>query len=195
LEVDKNGALSFTWTHPRDVRETVSYTLPGRITPVINGNVLFTIKEFITIGEVITPVVLTSPVVIVDGKDVCLANCTGTQVFWSNPNIPTWIGSIKSPITYSVQIFDNIGQVVAKGKGEITLATWTSMAKAGDSATIQMKLPPLASNGQLLATGAYVMRVLITAQGDQVTKNAAGELIIVKNSKREYFKKFGFVRK
>jgi hypothetical protein len=39
------------------------------------------------------------------------------------------------------------------------------------------------------------MRVLITAQGDQVTKNAAGELIIVKNSKREYFKKFGFVRK
>ncbi len=195
LEVDKNGALTFTWSHPRDGRETVTYILPGRITPVINGDVVFTIKNPITQGEVITPVKLENPVVIVDGKNTCLSNCNGTQVFWPNANIPTWILSIKSPITYSVHVYDNIGQSVAMGRGEITLATWNSMAKSGDSAAIQLKLPPLASNGQLLGTGAYVMKVLITAQGDQVTKNSAGELIIVKNSKREYFKKFGFIRK
>ncbi len=195
LEVDKNGALTFTWSHPRDGRETVTYILPGRITPVINSDVVFTIKDPITQGEVITPVKLENPVVIVDGKNTCLSNCNGTQVFWPNANIPTWILSIKSPITYSVHVYDNIGQSVAMGRGEITLATWNSMAKSGDSAAIQLKLPPLASNGQLLGTGAYVMRVLITAQGDQITKNSAGELIIVKNSKREYFKKFGFIRK
>ncbi len=195
LEVDKNGALTFTWSHPRDGRETVTYILPGRITPVINSDVVFTIKDPITQGEVITPVKLENPVVIVDGKNTCLSNCNGTQVFWPNANIPTWILSIKSPITYSVHVYDNIGQSVAMGRGEITLATWNTMAKSGDSAAIQLKLPPLASNGQLLGTGAYVMRVLITAQGDQITKNSAGELIIVKNSKREYFKKFGFIRK
>ena len=38
------------------------------------------------------------------------------------------------------------------------------------------------------------MMTNITALGDEVTTNSAGESIIVKNAKREYLKKFGYVK-
>ncbi len=194
LEVSDAGDLSFTWSHPRDARETISYTLPGKVPILLDGNVLVKIKDPVTKGVNITPMKLSNPVIIVDNKDKCVVNCTGTDVFWTNPSVPTWFLTVKSPIKYTVVIYDNLGQYVSKGEGSIDSTTWKSLAKNGDSTVVQLKLPPLSENGQPFGTGAYVMRAEITALGNKVTSNAAGDPVNVKSSKREYFRKFGYVR-
>ena len=194
VEIDNAGDLTFTWTHPRDARETVTYLLPGKIIPVLDGSVLVHIKDPVTTGVTFDPVKLKDPVVIVDDKDKCLVNCQGTQIYWTNPAVPTWVITVKSPISYSVKVFDNLGQFVSAGSGEITEAAWNSLAKSGDSAVIQLKIPPVSESGQQLGTGAYLMKADITALGNLVTKNSAGDNIVVRNSKQQYFKRFGYVR-
>jgi hypothetical protein len=196
LEVDQAGDLTFTWSHPRDSRETVTYLLPGRVVPILDGSVIVRIKDPVTKGDAFEhPVKLTNPVVLLDGKDKCLSNCNGTDIFWTNPSIPTWLVTVKSPIKYTVHVYDNLGQFVASGTGSISQATWDQVAKSGDSAIIQMKIPPVSENGQQLGTGAYMVRAEITAMGNLVTKNAAGESVVVRNATKEYFKRFGYVRK
>ena len=102
--------------------------------------------------------------------------------------------TIKSPVTYTIKLYDNVGQFVAAGKGEISQAAWDGLAKSGDSAVIQLKLPPLSRDVQQLGTGAYLLRAEITALGNLVTKSSNSDLIVVKNSKKEFLSKFGYVR-
>ncbi len=194
VEIDNAGDLTFTWTHPRDARETVTYLLPGKIIPVLDGSVLVRIKDPVTTGTTFDPVKLQDPVVILDGKDNCIVNCQGTQIYWTNSSVPTWMLTVKSPISYSIKVYDNLGQFVSTGHGEISEAAWNTLAKSGDSVVIQLKIPPVSESGQQLGTGAYLLRAEITALGSLVTKNAAGDNIVVRNSKQEYFKRFGYVR-
>ncbi len=196
LEVDGKGDLTFTWTHPRDSRETVTYILPGRVIPILDGNVTFSIKEPVTKGRTFDPntIKATDPVVVTDGKNKCLVNCKGTENFHTTNSVPTWDLVVKSPIKYSIRLFDNLGQFVSESDGTMDAATWAAISKTGDSAAIQIKILPISHEGQQLGTGAYLMMATITALGDQVTKGSTGESIIVKNAKREYLKRFGYVR-
>ncbi|HKP96008.1 MAG TPA: vWA domain-containing protein [Fibrobacteria bacterium] len=197
LEVDGKGDLTFVWSHPRDVRETVTYILPGRVVPVLNGDATLHIKEPVTQGVTFDPGSIKGkdPVVVLDGKEHCVLNCAGTENFHSNNGVPTWQVVVKSPFKYSIRLFDNLGQFVCESKGEMSAADWAKVAKTGDSASIQMKIIPVSKDGQQLGTGAYVMHAEITAMGDQVTRNSAGESIIVRNGKTEYLKRFGYVRR
>jgi hypothetical protein len=194
LEVDNHGDLTFTWSHPRDARETVTYVLPGRIVPILSGNPILTIREPVTTGVIFDPVKIESPVVILDVKDKCILNCKGTEIFHVDKGTPTWNLTVKSPFKFAVKVFDNLGQFVSESEGTLDAAAWTALAKTGDSATVHFKILPVSREGQELGTGAYLMMLNITALGDEVTKNSAGESIIVKNAKREYLKKFGYVR-
>ncbi|MEO7423935.1 MAG: vWA domain-containing protein [Fibrobacteria bacterium] len=197
LEVDGKGDLTFTWSHPRDARETVTYLLPGRIIPVLDGEVKLTIKEPVTHGESFDPDKLKDKdkVVVTDAKDHCILNCSGTDEFHSGTAAPTWEISVKSPIRYDVRVYDNLGQFVSRSEGEMTETDWAKLAKTGDSAALHIKLVPVSHDGQQLGTGAYLMHADITAMGDLVTKSASGESIIVRNGKTEYLKRFGYVRR
>ena len=197
LEVDGKGDLTFVWTHPRDARETVTYVLPGRVVPVLNGDPSLHIKDPWTSGPTFDPGTITvkDPVVVTDSKDHCIVNCSGTESFHSAEGVPTWNIVVKSPIRYSIRLFDNLGQFVSTSDGEMTANDWAKVPKTGDSAMIQMKIVPVSKEGQQLGTGAYLMHAEITALGDQVTKNSAGESIIVRNGKKEYLKRFGYVRR
>ncbi len=195
LEVDNHGDLTFNWSHPRDPREFVTFVLPGRIVPVLSGDPTLKIQHPVTEGVTFDPVKITSPVVVLDAKDKCLVNCKGTEIFHVDGGAPTWNLTIKSPIKFSVKIFDNLGQFVTNSDGEMDANTWSALAKSGDSATIHFKILPVAKNGQQLGTGAYLMMTTITALGSEVTKNSAGESIVVKNAKRDYLRKFGYVRR
>jgi hypothetical protein len=197
LEVDGKGDLTFVWSHPRDPRETVTYILPGRVVPIINGKPTFQIANPVTQGETIDAGTLkgVDPVVIIDSKNNCIVNCSGTQNIQTSDAVPTWNLVVKSPIKYVIRVFDNLGQFVCESKGQMTSADWAKLAKSGDSASIQMKIVPVSKEGQQLGTGAYLMRAEVTALGDEVTKNSAGESIIVRGGKKEYLRRFGYVRR
>ena len=197
LEVDGKKDLTFVWSHPRDARETVTLILPGRIVPVISGEVVLSIKEPVTRGEFFDPakIVHKNPVVLTDARGKCILNCAGTEVFHTSPGVPTWDLVIKSPIKYSLRVFDNLGQFVSESKGEMDEAAWAALAKTGDSATINLKILPVSNKGQQLGTGAYLMRAEITAMGDLVTTSSSGESVVVRNSTREYLRRFGYIRR
>jgi hypothetical protein len=197
LEVDGKGDLTFTWSHPRDTRETVTYVLPGRVVPVLDGAVKLTIKEPVTQGETFDPAKVRDKdkVLLTDNKERCILNCSGTDAFHAGGGAPTWEITVKSPIKYDVCVYDNLGQFVSRSEGEMTQADWAKLAKTGDSASIHIKIVPVSSTGQQLATGAYLMHANITALGDLVTKSSAGESIIVKNGRTEYLKRFGYLRR
>lgn len=194
LEVDNHGDLTFTWSHPRDAREKVTYILPGRIVPILSGNPILQIREPVTTGIIFDPVKIESQVVILDSRDKCILNCKGTEIFHVEGGAPTWDLTVKSPFKFAVKVFDNLGQFVSESQGMLDAAAWEALAKSGDSATVHFKILPVSKDGQELGTGAYLMMTNITALGDEVTKNASGESIIVKNAKREYLKKFGYIR-
>jgi hypothetical protein len=194
LEVDDHGDLTFTWSHPRDARENVTYILPGRVVPILDGDPTLKIKEPVTQGVSFDPVKIPNPVVVTDTKDKCIVNCKGTEVFHTGGGAPTWNLTVKSPIKYAIKIFDNLGQFVSEADGEMSATDWAAVAKIGDSATIHLKILPVSSEGQQLGTGAYLMMATITALGDEVTKSSTGESIIVRNAKREYLRRFGYVR-
>lgn len=194
LEVSDHGDLTFTWSHPRDDREKVTYILPGRIVPILSGNPVLQIREPVTTGIVFDPVKIGSQVVILDSRDKCILNCKGTETFHVAGGAPTWNLTVKSPFKFSVRVFDNLGQFVSLSEGMLDADTWAALSKTGDSATLHFKILPVSKHGQELGTGAYLMMTDITAMGDEVTTNSAGESIIVKNARREYLKKFGYVR-
>jgi hypothetical protein len=195
LEVDDHGDFTFTWSHPRDARENVTYVLPGRIIPIISGDPTLTIQKPVTEGVAFDPVKIPNTVVVLDAKDKCLVNCKGTETFHVDGGAPTWNITIKSPIRFSCRVFDNLGQFVSNSQGELGTKEWEALSKSGDSAVVHFKILPVSKDGQQLGTGAYLMMTTITALGDEVTRNAAGETIIVKNAKRDYLRKFGYVRR
>ena len=59
---------------------------------------------------------------------------------------------------------------------------------------VVMKLLPFSENGQALGTGAYVLVLNVDAEGKEITKNAAGESIVVKSGHKEYVRRFGYLR-
>jgi hypothetical protein len=195
LEVDDHGDFTFTWSHPRDARENVTYVLPGRIVPIISGDPTLKIQKPVTEGVSFDPVKIPNTVVVLDVKDKCLVNCKGTETFHVDGGAPTWNITIKSPIRFSCRVFDNLGQFVSSSQGELGTKEWEALSKSGDSAVVHFKILPVSKDGQQLGTGAYLMMTTITALGDEVTRNAAGETIIVKNAKRDYLRKFGYVRR
>lgn len=161
------------------------------------GNVGFEIRDPITKGETfdLSRFKDRDPVVITETTGKCLVNCTGTESFHTSNAVPTWNLVIKSPIKYSIRMFDNLGQFVSTSEGELNTSAWASLAKTGDSAAIHLKILPVSKQGQQIGTGAYIMMATITALGDQVKTGSTGESIIVKNAKRDYLKRFGYMRK
>lgn len=198
LEVDDHGDLSFTWSHPRDARESVTYVLPGRIVPILSGKPQVDwITDYTKDGGG-DRVVITDPpdnvVIVTDRKGNCYLNCGGTEPYHKPVTIPSLAVTLKSPIDYTARIFDNFGQFVNDQKGSIDSTVWNKLTKTGDSAEVVLKFLPFSKAGQPLGTGVYIMQLKVTAKGDQVTKNSAGETIVVRNARKEYVSRFGYLR-
>lgn len=198
LEVDNHGDLTFTWSHPRDARENVTYVLPGRIVPVLSGKPdVEWITDLSKKGGGDAVVLNDAPknqILVTDMAGKCILNCVGTEPYHKSLTIPSMKVTIHSPIDFKAHIYDNFGQFVAGPSGTLDSATWNRLTKSGDSSVVVMKFPPFSESGQPLATGAYILKLDIHALGDQVTKNTAGETIVVKNYHKEYVSRFGYLR-
>jgi hypothetical protein len=196
LEVDNHGDLTFAWSHPRDPRESVTYVLPGRIVPILSGKPEV---EWITDlkgkgDEVVLSTAPKNVLIVTDLKGKCIVNCTGTEPYHDKVSIPSMKVTLRSPIDFTARVFDNFGQFVNDQKGSMDSTVWNKLAKQGDSAVVVMKFVPFSKAGQPLGTGAYIMQLNVSARGDQVTKNTAGETIVVRNAKKEYVSRFGYLR-
>ena len=73
-----------------------------------------------TTGIIFNPVKIESQVVILDSKDKCVVNCKGTETFHVEGGTPTWDLTVKSPIKFTVKVFDNLGQFVSQSEGNWT---------------------------------------------------------------------------
>jgi hypothetical protein len=198
LEVDNHGDLTFVWSHPRDRRETVTYVLPGRIVPVLSGKPKVEWITDLTKGAGGDLVVLSNPpknvVIFTDMQGKCIVNCANTEPYHKSVTVPSMKVTLHSPIDFTARVFNNFGQFVNDQKGTMDSTVWKSLAKQGDSAVVVMKFLPFSKAGQPLGTGAYVMQLNVMAKGDQVTKNTAGETIVVRNAHKEYVSRFGYLR-
>jgi len=199
LEVNNHGDLTFTWSHPRDARETVTYMLPGRIVPILPGAPAL---EWITDltkkggGDGVTlDNVPKNTVLITDLQGKCIQNCSGTEPYHKSITIPSMKVILHSPITYTARVFDNFAQFVNEQSGQIDSAAWNKLTKDGDSAAVVLKILPFSKDGQSLGTGAYILQLDVHALGDEVTKNTAGEMVIVKNAHRQFVSRFGYLRR
>jgi hypothetical protein len=198
LEVNNHGDLTFTWSHPRDARENVTYMLPGRIVPILPGE---PVVEWVTDltkkggGDQVTMnEVPKNSVLITDLQGKCIQNCTGTEPYHKSTTIPSMKVTLYSPITYSARIYDNFAQFVNEQSGSIDSAAWNKLAKQGDSAAVLIKILPYSKDRQPLGTGGYILRLNVQALGDQVTHSVTGESIIVKNAHKQYVSRFGYLR-
>jgi hypothetical protein len=207
LESDPNGAVTLTWTHPRDPREFAVYTLPGKRIPMVDPFIDVERVRDVTRGVVLSGVVA-DPVILYGGADLirtgpdaprvvhsgCLANCTGEAVRLGDPDkLPSFIFKTASPFTYDVKIFDNLGNFVNGSKGEVDAAKWQAMPRKGDSVAVVLSVLPVARNGALIGSGAYILRATINSQPSK-SRNADGEETLVPADQRAFLNRFGYVR-
>ena len=199
LEVDNHGDLTFTWSHPRDAREAVDYVLPGRIVPIVDGTPKvkwvtdLSGKNPIDVDVPATSI-HTDSVLVTDVKGNCILNCKGTEPYHKSLSIPSLKLTVYSPIVLSASVYDHHGQFVNQLGGYMDSTVWNRLDKKGDSAEVHIKIPPYSMDGQAIGTGAYIVRMEIRALGDQVTRGADGQSIVVKNAHREYVNRVGYLR-
>jgi hypothetical protein len=196
LESSNQGTITLTWTHPRDARETVTFQLPGRKVPIVDGSPQVKIDTQVVIGKNIYPLPGSpSPIVVIDHNGGCVLNCSNAQqIIDERGGVPSWTVAIRGPMTYRMRLFDHLGEFVNDASGQMSQADFDRLPKNGDSAVVQLLMRPYAKDGQMLGTGAYLMRFQFNGQGDKVVTNSKGETILVKSAAREYFKRFGYIR-
>lgn len=197
VEVGNSQNVTLAWSHPRDPRETTSYILLGKRVPVVVAKVdIVGPTEPVRGVSFQDPPKGGDPVVILDKNGKCQTNCSGTEiiVIKNKANIPSWTATIRSPVRLTMRIFDNLGQFVNESTQEFTAAQWDALPKDGDSASVSIHYLPIAKSGQSLGTGAYLMKMEVVGIGSKVQRNAAGELVEVKATRQEYFKRFGYLR-
>ena len=196
LEVGDNQNVTLSWSHPRDPRESDTYILLGKKVPELKATVdIVGPKEPVRGVEIKDPP-KGDPIVILDKTGKCVTNCDGKQgiVIANKENIPSWSAIIRSPVSIKLRIFDNLGQFVNESRQEFSDAQWDKLPKDGDSAFVSIHYLPLSKSGQNLATGAYLMKMEVTGAGGGLRTNSSGETVVMKASRHEYFKRFGYIR-
>lgn len=111
---------------------------------------------------------------------------------------PTWKVTTRYPFRYSLSFFDNLGQFVNRAEGSVT-ADQLALAHAGalgqDSVHLQLTFLPIAMDGNTIATGAYIMKGILTILDLPAYKGSQGEDLIVVPAATTLVSRFGFLRK
>lgn len=175
LEAAPNGLVTLTWTHPRDPRETATFTLPGRkvdITPGFIDMVRVTdVPKGVAITTPVTdPIVIRGGVVLTRNGDIAVITHKGslnnphgiTDAVLNPNNTPTFLFKTASPFGYQVSIFDHLGQFLNSTKGKVDSLRWEQMRGNADSMSVAMSILPVSGNGQQFGTGVYIMKATVT---------------------------------
>lgn len=206
LEGSANGLAVLTWSHPRDARETASFYLGARKIPILAGFIsverVMDVPRGVEIsGPIADPVVIRGGAAITRiGRDSavitsrgCLYNCVDASLRASDPvKTPSFIFKTAAPFSFTLHVYDNLGHFILRSKGTVKAADWMTMPRIGDSVAVVMSIIPMASNGQPVATGAYVLAATITAM--DLERNDPAAPSRVSATTRTFVNKFGYLR-
>jgi hypothetical protein len=207
LEGDAIGKVILSWVHPRDPRQAATYALPGARIPVIPPFIEVERVRDVTRGEA-SGGTIQDPVVIYGGAGLdyskpdslrltyggCLSNCAGEAIRLGDPaQIPGFVFKTASPFSYTVKLFDHLGNFVNEAQGAVDAAKWQAMPRQGDSVAVVMSVLPVAKNGAKVGSGVYLLRAVINSQPSS-THDAKGNLKTVAGDSRSFLNRFGYIR-
>lgn len=147
-----------------------------------------TLNSILSLPDLKRPIALVS---VQGGITRCLACPAGSESWVLTPGqFPEWVTLSRDPFHYRFQIFDNLGVFVLSQSGEVTrdMLNQAPSDSAGYRA-FRFRWIPVASNGRLIGTGAYILRAEVLSQSTTSTGAVVGM-----PSRSNLFKTFGFVR-
>jgi hypothetical protein len=205
LEAGAGGEVVLTWTHPRDMRETAAFRLPGKKVGTAPGFIDVTRATDAPHGVPI-PANVTDPVVIRGGA-ILVRDATGAALTHrgdlSNPHkvpddildpdhTPTFVFNTASPFSYKVNIFDHLGQFLNTRAGAVDSERWEQIRGNADSLACAFSILPISGNGQRFATGVYILQATITTM--EANRKDPGKPLRVKPTARIFTNRFGYIR-
>jgi len=144
--------------------------------------------------------------IVIHGQNTCV-NCSdpGIEkiVKGIDPSLikdigPTWKIKTKFPFHFTFNFYDNLGQFVNQSQGDVTADRFNKLESTelvDDSVVVQLTFLPVAKNGNLIATGAYIMRGTLLLDAQNKIIGTQGEAINALPKKEEIISRFGFIRK
>jgi hypothetical protein len=145
-------------------------------------------------------------VIVAHGGGVCL-NCAEADVARALPIAlpgelngmgPTWRVTTRFPFRYAFTVFDNLGHFVNRTEGEVPagqLARVPRAIGADDSTRVELTLLPFASDGNPMATGAYILKGTVSILGQAAQKGPQGEDVLIVPAAQAVVLRFGYLRK
>jgi len=126
----------------------------------------------------------------------CLTCPPGIENVFLGPDpIPEWDVHSKYGFHYSFQIFDNLGQFVAKSVGDITSDMIGKLPPGADGfKTLRFRWVPVARDRNKVATGAYILKGLLANANNENQKGTQGEDQTVKGTQTTVLLTFGYLR-
>jgi hypothetical protein len=205
LEAAPGGEVVFTWTHPRDQRETATFRLAGKKVATAPG-FIDVVRVTDAPHGVPIPAGVTDPVVIRGGA-ILIRNAGGAELTdkgdLSNPHnvpddildpdhTPTFIFNTASAFSYQVRIFDHLGQFLNSRKGEVDSVLWEQMRGNADSLACAFSILPISRDGQRFGTGVYILQATITTR--ETNRKDPGKPLRVTPTTQAFTNRFGYVR-
>lgn len=209
LEASPDGTITLKWAHPRDARESASLTLPGKGVPSTDGFIdIVRLTDAPRGGSESIPLdkAVKDPIVLrggatykkEGGKSTLntkgpLHNPLKLEGAVLDPNlIPTFVFKTASPFAYRITIFDHLGNFLNSMDGKVDSLKWEGMRNNADSLAVAMSILPVSHDGQLFATGAYILRATLTTR--ESVRVTAGRTERISAASRSMVNMFGYVR-
>jgi hypothetical protein len=199
------GSVTLTWKHPRDEREKATFRLPGKSIGTASGFIDVVRATDAPHGAPL-PATVTDPIVIRGGVTL-VQTATGATLKHkgdlSNPHklgddildpnrTPTFVFNTASPFSYTISVYDHLGQFLNSKSGAVDSAAWDKMRAGADSLACAFSVLPISKDGQLFGTGVYILRATLTTRA--TVRQDQGKPIRVTPATKIFTNRFGFVR-
>lgn len=207
LEGPRKGALILSWVHPRDARERAALRLGSAGASGAQGFIAARrVRDVATGGVPAGPVDF--PVVIRGGAELrpggasgpalawkgCLWNCGGREESLGDPaKAPGFVFKTRAPFAFDLKLYDHLGRFVNSASGRVDAAKWAKMPRVDDSVAVVMSILPVSREGNILATGAYVVRAVIRTDAAELPDGKGG-ILVVAPGVLTLLDKFGYTR-
>lgn len=199
------GSVTLTWKHPRDEREMATFRLPGKSIGTAPGFINVVRASDAPQGVPLPPTI-TDPIVIRGGVTLVVNGAGATLKHkgdLSNPHklsdevldpnhTPTFVFNTAAPFSYSITIYDHLGQFLNSKSGTVDSASWERMRGAGDSLACAFTILPVSKSGQRFGTGAYILRASLTTRA--TVRQDQGRPMRVTPATLVFTNRFGYVR-
>jgi hypothetical protein len=110
-----------------------------------------------------------------------------------DPNkTPTFVFNTAAPFSYTVSIYDHLGQFLNSQTGAVDSASWEKMRGTADSLACAFSILPISKSGQRFGTGVYILRATLTTRA--TVRQDQGKPMRVTAATRLFTNRFGYIR-